>query len=51
MLSRVLARIETTIPIPHYGTSFDFGMQFTQYEINTGLPDSLFAPAKKGAGR
>jgi hypothetical protein len=51
VLSRVLARIQTTIPIPHYGTSFDFGMQFSQYAINAGLPDSLFAPAKKGAGR
>jgi hypothetical protein len=51
VLSRVLARIETTIPIPHYGTSFDFGVQFTQYALNTGLPDSLFAPAKQGGGR
>jgi hypothetical protein len=54
VLSRVLARIETTIPIPHYGTSFDFGLQFSQYAINTGLPDSLFAsgaPPKKQAGR
>ena len=51
VLSRVLARIETTIPIPHFGTSFDFGMQFTQYALNAGLPDSLFAPAKKEAGR
>lgn len=54
VLSRVLARIETTIPIPRYGTSFDFGLQFSQYAINTGLPDSLFttgAAAKKRAGR
>jgi hypothetical protein len=54
VLSRVLARVETTIPIPRFGRSFDFGLQFSQYAINTGLPDSLFvtaAPAKKGAGR
>ena len=54
VLSRVLARIETTIPIPRYGTSFDFGLQFSQYAINAGLPDSLFATgaaAKKRAGR
>jgi hypothetical protein len=54
VLSRVLARIETTIPIPRYGTSFDFGLQFSQYVLNAGLPDSLFATgaaAKKRAGR
>jgi hypothetical protein len=54
VLSRVLARIETTIPIPQYGTSFDFGLQFSQYAINTGLPDSLFATgatAGRQAGR
>ena len=54
VLSRVLARVETTIPIPRYGRSFDFGLQFTQYALNTGLPDSLFATgaqARKGAGR
>ena len=30
VLSRVLVRIETTIPIPRYGTSFDFGLQFSR---------------------
>jgi hypothetical protein len=49
VLSRVLARIETTIPIPHFGTSFDFGVQFTQYALNRGLPDSLFATGAKPA--
>ena len=48
VLSRLLARIETTIPIPKYGRSFDFGVQFSQYAINTGLPDSLFAAPRKG---
>lgn len=54
VLSRVLARIETTIPIPRYGTSFDFGLQFSQYVLNSGLPDSLFATGasvRKGAAR
>lgn len=48
VLSRLLARVETTIPIPRYGRSFDFGVQFSQYAINTGLPDSLFVvPGKR----
>lgn len=45
VLSRVIARVRTTIPIPQYGTSMDFSMQFTDYTVNTGLPDSLFAAA------
>ncbi len=53
VLSRLLARVETTLPLPRYGRSFDLGIQCSQYAINTGLPDSLFArPARaKGAGR
>lgn len=48
VLSRVLARIRLTIPIPQYGTSMDFALQFTDYTLNTGLPDSLFnSPASK----
>ena len=43
VLSRVLARVETTIPLPRYGSSFDFGLQFTQYALNAGVPDSVFA--------
>lgn len=49
VLSRVLARIELTIPIPGVGKSFDFGIQFSDYHINEGIPDSLFAPAGKQA--
>ena len=48
MLSRLLARVETTIPIPRYGRSFDLGVQFSQYAINTGLPDSLFVTPRGG---
>jgi hypothetical protein len=49
VLSRVLARIELTIPVPGVGKSFDFGIQFADYHINEGIPDSLFAPAGKQA--
>ncbi len=56
VLHRVLVRARTTIPIPKYGTSMDFSLQFTEYAVNRGVPDSLFAkPAKhtarKEAGR
>jgi hypothetical protein len=42
MLSRVLMRVEMTFPIPRVGRSFDVGILFDDYHINTGLPDSLF---------
>jgi hypothetical protein len=53
VLGRVLARVRLTIPLPQYGTSLDLALQFTDYRVNTGLPDSLFpAPAaKSGRGR
>ncbi len=53
-LSRVLVRVETTLPIPRYGRHFDLAIDYTQFAINTGLPDSLFAGAggrKKGGAR
>lgn len=43
VLGRVLARVRTTIPLPQVGTSLDLAIQFTDYTVNTGLPDSLFA--------
>lgn len=49
VLSRVIVRARTTIPIPQYGTSMDFSMQFTDYTVNTGLPDSLFAASARPA--
>ena len=49
MLSRVLVRIETTIPIPRYGRSFDFALLFSDYRVNEGIPDSVFAAPAKGA--
>lgn len=45
VLGRVLARVRTTIPLPQFGTSLDLAIQFTDYTVNTGLPDSLFTTA------
>lgn len=49
VLGRVLARVRTTIPLPQFGTSMDLAIQFTEYTVNTGLPDSLFAPPARPA--
>ena len=43
VMSRALVRMELTIPVPRFGRSFDFGMAFTDYQVNAGLRDSLFA--------
>jgi len=45
MLNRVLLRFELTFPVPKYGRSFDVGMAYDEYTVNTGLPDSLFTAA------
>lgn len=50
VLGRVLARVRTTIPLPQFGTSLDLAIQFADYTINTGLPDSLFAAGAAAAG-
>ncbi len=47
VLSRMLVRMELTIPVPGFGQSFDFGMSLSDYTVNTGLPDSLFAAPVK----
>ncbi len=52
VMSRMLARIRATVPVPKFGRAFDFAMQFSDYSINAGLPDSIFAkpaPKRKGA--
>ena len=46
VLNRVLLRAEMTLRLPGFGRSFDLAMQFDEYAINGGIPDSLFA---KGA--
>jgi hypothetical protein len=48
VLSRVLARIELTIPVPGFGRAFDFGIQYADYRINQGIPDSMFAAVPAG---
>ena len=50
VLSRVLIRMELTIPIPKFGRSFDFAMAMSDYTMNSDLPDSLF-PSHQGRGR
>jgi hypothetical protein len=43
MLKRVLMRARLTISIPKLGNTFDFGLLFDDYAVNSGLADSLFA--------
>lgn len=50
VLARLLARIEATVPLPKLGRAFDFGMQFTDYAINQGIADSLFAQTSRRRG-
>jgi outer membrane lipoprotein-sorting protein len=49
VLSRALVRMELTVPMPRIGKTFDFGLSFTDYAINTGLPDTLFTEAGRRA--
>jgi hypothetical protein len=48
VLSRVLMRAELTFSIPHFGRTFDVGILFDDYHVNSGLPDSLFAKPHHG---
>ena len=47
LLRRMLVRLTATVPFPKVGRSFDFGIQFDDYAVNRGLPDSLFAAGGK----
>lgn len=47
VLSRVLMRAELTLSVPTFGRSFDVAMHFSDYRINTGLADALFAPVSR----
>ena len=52
VLSRALVRMELTVPMPRIGKTFDFGIAYSDYAINTGLPDSLFTqPGKRASAR
>jgi len=42
MLHRVLLRAHFTIPLPKLGRRLDVNMQFDDYQLNSGLPDSVF---------
>ena len=50
VMSRMLVRVELTIPVPKFGRSFDFALAFSDYTVNSGLADSLFAPSGKREG-
>jgi hypothetical protein len=50
VLKRVLMRGEFTLPIPRFGRSFDLGIVYSDYKLNTGLPDSLFTASSPGRG-
>ena len=51
VLSRVMVRMELSVPIPRFGRSFDFAMALSDYTVNTDLPDSLFAGTDKQGRR
>ena len=42
LLNRVMLRADLTIPMPKVGRSFDIGIAYDDYKVNTGLPDALF---------
>lgn len=47
VLSRMLVRIELTVPIPRFGRAFDIAMQFDDYQVNHGIDDAVFAKRAK----
>ncbi len=42
VLSRVLIRVEFSIPVPRLGKSLDFSLAFRDYAINRGVDDAIF---------
>lgn len=48
VLSRVLLRASTHVPLPRIGRTFDFSMRFDDYVINRGIDDSLFVARRGG---
>lgn len=51
VLARVLARIETTLPLPGVGRSFDFAVHYDDYALNAGIDDDFFAPGGRSDTR
>lgn len=53
VIHRMMLRVRATVPLPKFGRSFDMAVQFADYSINSGLPDSLFvhSKSKKSGGR
>ena len=51
VLSRLMVRMELTVPIPKFGRAFDFAMALSDYTVNSDLPDSLFAGTDKQGRR
>jgi len=47
VLSRVLMRVELTVPFPTLGRSFDMSLQYQHYRLNGGLEDALFEEGAK----
>jgi len=43
VLGRVLIRIDTTVPLPRVGRTFDMAMLFDDYALNQGLTADFFA--------
>jgi len=47
VLSRVLVRLEGTLPLPVVGKVFDVSLRFDDYEINHGIEDAFFKEGQK----
>jgi hypothetical protein len=43
VLSRLLVRIEMSVPIPRFGRAFDLAVSFDGYRVNRGIDDAVFA--------
>jgi len=47
VLSRLMARIEMSVPMPRFGRGFDMAIQFDDYRVNRGIDDAIFAKGAK----
>jgi hypothetical protein len=50
VLRRVLLRAEATLPLPGLGRTFDFAITHDDFQVNRGVPDSVFAGAARDGG-